>query len=66
MNIGQEVTQMREDLGWTQARLAGLAGVDQSTISMLETGKTPSAKTTRKLEQAFGLPDGYWTYATPE
>ena len=57
-----EIEQMRRDLGWTQARLAGLAQVDQSTISLLETtGKQPTRKIGLRLAQAFGLPADYFT-----
>ena len=57
-----ELREMRRDNGWTQARLAGLAGVNQATISLCEAGAyAPGAHTLRAIERALGLPINYWS-----
>lgn len=50
----------RERRGWDQKRLATESGVDQSTISRIESGETvnPSNGTVAKLETALRLKRG--------
>ncbi len=50
----QEVRRLREEKGWGQKELAYHAGLSQSVISEIETGKrSPSARTMRKLAAAL-------------
>ncbi len=57
--------EAREQRGWDQKALSRLSGVDQSTISRLESGATlnPSHETVKKLEGALGLAPGRLTFA---
>lgn len=47
-------TELRKKHGFTQAKLAEQLGVDQSTVSLWEKGKTaPSRKTANRLAELF-------------
>lgn len=37
--IGKQIKQVRKERNWTQAELAGLAGIDDKYLSNIETGK---------------------------
>lgn len=57
--IGKMVQRLREAQGWSQQRLAELAGVGQSHISDIEGNrKMPSVKVLQKLADVFGVPVG--------
>lgn len=49
--------QLREAAGFTQETLAGLAAIDQTTVSQIETGKvkSPQYVTVSKLAKALGV-----------
>jgi len=54
MNVGLEIRRRREAKGWSQAKVAGLAGMGVSGVSQIETGvRNPSAVTLQKLAQAL-------------
>lgn len=57
--IGQWIRERRLALGLTQTDLAKRAGLDQSTISAIEIGRTkwPSAEVRRPLARALGVTD---------
>lgn len=48
--------QMRESAGFTQEAIAALTGLDQTTVSQIETGKVknPQYSTVSKLAKALG------------
>ena len=48
--------QMREAAGFTQEALATLTGLDQTTVSQIETGKvrSPQYSTVSRLAKALG------------
>jgi putative transcriptional regulator len=51
--------QLREAKGWSQARLAGEAGVSREYIARLETGKhDPPLSRVEKLAHVLGVPIG--------
>jgi len=54
MDIAEAVARNRKKHGWTQAKLAGLAGVHLNTIQRIESGSTPSVDTLLSLEGLFG------------
>jgi len=52
----EEVRRIRKERGLTQRGLAGLSGVDQATISMLESGRRrPHLETLDTLADALGV-----------
>lgn len=53
--IGQEIRRMRESLGMTQAQLARRAGMSQSTIAGIETGKRRDLQLSTIMRLAEGL-----------
>lgn len=55
-DVGREVRRLREERGWSQAKLAAAADMAVSGISQIETGvRSPSAATLTKLARALGL-----------
>ncbi len=55
-DVGREVRRLREERGWSQAKLAAGADMAVSGISQIETGvRSPSAATLTKLARAFGV-----------
>lgn len=49
------VRELRDEQGWSQARLAELVGVSRQTINAIETGKyDPSLPLAFKLARLFG------------
>ncbi len=56
MEVGREIRRLREKRGWSQAKLAGAAGMGVSGISQIETGvRNPSAVTLAKIAEALGV-----------
>lgn len=51
----EELTRIREELGWTQQRLADESGVNKATINQIERGRrSPNIDTLEKLADAMG------------
>jgi transcriptional regulator with XRE-family HTH domain len=56
MEVGRQVRRIREEKGWSQAKLAGAAGMGVSGISQIETGaRNPSAVTLAKIAGALDV-----------
>ncbi|WDI31473.1 helix-turn-helix transcriptional regulator [Hyphococcus flavus] len=56
MKFGDYLRRKREDHNWTQPEAAVKAGIEQSYLSKLETGKSyPSAEIFERLKQAYEL-----------
>jgi transcriptional regulator with XRE-family HTH domain len=54
MTVGQEIRRIREDKGWSQAKLGVLSGAGPSGISQIETGRrNPSAGTLQRIAEAL-------------
>jgi len=55
--VGRNLVKIRERRMWTQARLAGEAGVSPTTVSGIESGRIgrPHFGTLRKLARALGV-----------
>jgi transcriptional regulator with XRE-family HTH domain len=52
--LGKSVRNLRERKGWTQADLAGLSGMTQSTIARFEAGGTvPTLPVLARLAEAL-------------
>jgi transcriptional regulator with XRE-family HTH domain len=52
--VGREIRRLREEKGWSQAKLAGAADMGVSGISQIETGaRNPSAVTLTKIADAL-------------
>jgi transcriptional regulator with XRE-family HTH domain len=50
MTVGQQIRQLREEKGWSQAKLGVLSGTGPSGISQIETGRrNPSAATLQRI-----------------
>lgn len=59
MVLGRVIASLRERRGLSQAQLAAMIGVAQSSLSRFETGASqPDAFTFRKLAQALGISVG--------
>ena len=56
---GSRIRALRKARGWTQAKLAEEAGVDQSTVSDLERGGNTKATTMAALVKALGTTQRY-------
>lgn len=55
MDIGNEIRRLRQEKGWSQARLAERSGVSVQTISFYETHKfIPNAGTVEMILNAMG------------
>lgn len=57
--IGSRVKQRRKELGWSQVKLARLAGVSQGTIGNLESGLRDKPKDLLSIARALGLNPDY-------
>jgi transcriptional regulator with XRE-family HTH domain len=56
MAVGQEIRRLREEKGWSQAKLAAAADMGVSGVSQIETGsRNPSAVTLAKLADALDV-----------
>ena len=56
MRFGDYLKQKREERGWTQPDAAAKAGIEQSYLSKLETGKSyPSEDVFGRLTEAYGI-----------
>jgi transcriptional regulator with XRE-family HTH domain len=56
MKFGEYIKNRRTELGWTQPDAASKAGIEQSYLSKLETGKSmPSEDVYQRLVEAFGI-----------
>ncbi|GAH49828.1 unnamed protein product [marine sediment metagenome] len=57
MNLGTKVRELREDMGWSQQKLADKAGLGHAYISRLERDgfKNPSADVLLRLSGALGV-----------
>lgn len=56
MNVVRRITQLREQRGWSNYRLAKQAGITQSTLSnLMHRGNSPTIETIRKLCVAFDI-----------
>lgn len=65
--IGQQVRALREKAGLSQAALGAAIGVEQTTISNIETGYSlPSLKVLMSLAKTFGVTLDDLTEATTE
>ena len=57
MAVTSCLQQLRAERGWTQAQLAGEAGVSRQTINSIETGRfEPSLTLALKLARIFATP----------
>lgn len=56
MTIGQKISELRQQKGWTQYRLAKECQVAPITISRMESGKMqPSFEMVQKIAAAFNI-----------
>ena len=56
MKFGDYLRRIREEKGWTQPEAAQKAGIEQSYLSKLETGKSyPSEEVFARLAEAYGF-----------
>ena len=57
--MGEKIKEYRERLGLSQAELAEEIGVDRSSVSLWESGKTmPTIKNLRRLAATFHCKPG--------
>ncbi|WP_037603553.1 helix-turn-helix domain-containing protein [Streptacidiphilus rugosus] len=55
MTAGELIRHRREELGWSQARLAQAAGTGQALISRIEQGRVnPTVEMLTRLAEAMG------------
>jgi len=52
-----EMRRVRKLRGWTQAELGEIVGVEQSTISSIETGRMAAAAAVPAIAKALDIPD---------
>jgi putative transcriptional regulator len=65
--INNGLSELREERGWTQGRLAVEAGVSRQSINSIERGRyTPGLELALKLGQIFECPvdEIFWLEAT--
>lgn len=55
VNVGQQIKEKREQLGWTQIQLAEAAGTNQSTIDRIERGETRNSKHLAQIFLTLGM-----------
>jgi transcriptional regulator with XRE-family HTH domain len=54
VTVGQEIRRLREERGWSQAKLGVLSGVGPAGVSQIETGRrNPSAGTLQRIADAL-------------
>jgi len=60
--------KLRKSRGWTQDQLAALSGIDQTTISRLETDAepNPTPETHEALAKALGIAPSNLQFTAPE
>lgn len=54
-NLGEAITALREERGWSQAALAAAANVSERTVQRLEEGQPGTIETVGAIARAFGL-----------
>lgn len=56
-NIGNNIKELRANLGFTQAQLAELVGVARVSIVSIENGRfIPTIETALRISKALGVP----------
>ena len=53
--VGKRIAKLREEKGWTQKRLAKIAGLSKSYIASIEEGKRPGIKAAAMIAEALGV-----------
>ena len=54
--VGQRIRQLRDERGISQEVLAGLADIDRSNISRIESGRAePGLRTVQRIAAALGV-----------
>lgn len=69
VSIRNGLSELREERGWTQGRLAAEAGVSRQSINSIERGRyMPSLELALKLGQIFECPvdEIFWLEGEPE
>ena len=69
VSIRNDLSELREERGWTQGRLAAEAGVSRQSINSIERGRyMPSLELALKLGQIFECPvdEIFWLEGEPE
>lgn len=51
--VGEEVRRLRRARGWSQTRLATMAGISRQTLSELERGRPPQPSTLDRVARAL-------------
>ena len=54
--FGERVRAERENRGWSQAHLAGLLGMDISTVSKIESGASRRPRNFIQIANTLGIP----------
>ena len=67
-SLASRIVDARERLGWGQQELAGRAGVNQGTLSLIESGdtKNPSSRVLINIAVALGVTARYLMDGPPE
>lgn len=55
MNIGQKISYLRKQKGWSQLELAERVGISQQSIQWIESGKTDKTKYFLKIAMALNV-----------
>jgi len=61
LRLGMEIRALRDERGWTQARLARLAGMTRNDLSKLENGQAVDLADALNLLDALGIEGDRWT-----